>query len=428
MATTISLIALAILFLANMPVAFAIATSTLLYFLSQTALPNTLMLQRMISGVESFPLLAVPFFVMAGTMMNYAGISTRMMNLAETLTGHMVGGLAQVNVVASTLSGGLCGSANADAAWQSKALVPQMVKHGYSKPFSAAITASSALISPIIPPGIGLIIYGFTADVSIGRLFIAGILPGLLMCLALMLAVDRVSRARGYLPSRKKRASSGELWASTREAAWALMLPVAIIGGIRFGMFTPTEAGAMAVVYSVFIGAFIYRELKWHHTRAILQESLNATAVVMMIVAAAAAFGWFLSYERIPQQSAAFLTSLSDNPLAILLILNVALLLVGMFIEGTAALIILTPILMPAIIHLGIDPVHFGVVLVVNLTIGAVTPPLGTVMYTTCSITGAKVDEFTRENIPFLAALIAVLLLLTLVPEISLFLPRLLMG
>lgn len=428
MATTVSLIALAVLFLLNMPVAFAIAISTLLYFLGQTGLPVNLMLQRMVSGVESFPLLAVPFFVMAGTMMNYTGISYRIMNFAETLTGHLVGGLAQVNVLASTLMGGLCGSANADAAWQSKALVPQMVKRGYGNAFSSAITASSALISPIIPPGIGLIIFGFVADVSIGKLFLAGIVPGILMCVALMLTVDRVSRKRGYLPSRERRASLREVWQSFLQAAWALVLPLAIIGGIRFGAFTPTEAGAMAVIYAALIGWFVYRELKWSHWPAIIQESLNATAVVMLIIAAASAFGWYLSYERIPQTAAAYLTSLSDNPIVLLMILNAALLVVGMFIEGTAALIILTPLLMPAITHLGIDPVHFGIVMVVNLTIGAVTPPLGTVMYTTCSITGATIEEFTKENIPFLAALIAVLIIITLVPEISLFLPRLLMA
>ena len=428
MATAISLVALGVLFLVNMPVAFAIAVATLLYFLNHSEIPVALMLQRMISGTESFPLLAVPFFVMAGTMMNYTGISNRIMTLAEVLTGHMTGGLAQVNVLASTLCGGLCGSANADAAWQGKALVPQMVKRGYSNAFSSAITASSALISPIIPPGIGLIIFGFTADVSIGKLFIAGIVPGVLMCAALMFVVYQVSKRRGYLPSRETAPSLREVWRAFLDAAWALFLPVAIIGGIRFGVFTPTEAGAMAVVYSFIIGAFAYRELKWEHAPAIIQESLNATAVVMLIVAAAAAFGWFLSYERIPQQSAAFLTSLSDSPVVVLLILNAALLVVGMFIEGTAALIILTPILMPAINALGVDPVHFGIVLVVNLTIGAVTPPLGTVMYTTCSITGARIDEFTRENIPFLGVLIVVLLLLTLFPDISLFLPRLLMS
>jgi tripartite ATP-independent transporter DctM subunit len=412
----------------NMPVGFAIALATLLYFDSQQALQVGLLFQRMISGTESFPLLAVPFFLMTGVLMNYAGITPRLVRLADALTGHRIGGLAQVNVVASTLMGGMSGSANADAAMMSKILVPEMVARGYPVGFASAVTASSALIGPIIPPGIGLIIYGFLANVSIGRMFIAGVIPGILMCGALMVAVDIVSKGRGYKPSRDSRATASERWLSLRDAGPALLLPLAVIGGIRFGVFTPTEAGAMAVVYAAIIGVFMYRDLKPRHLPMILRESLNSTAVVMLIIAAASAFGWMLSYEQIPQRTADFLTSLSDNPLVVLLVLNVTLLIAGMFIEGTAILIIVTPILVPTAVALGIDPVHFGIVLVLNLTIGGITPPLGTVMYTTCSITRATVSEFARENMPLLAVLILVLLLLTYVPMISLFLPNLLMG
>jgi tripartite ATP-independent transporter DctM subunit len=213
-----------------------------------------------------------------------------------------------------------------------------------------------------------------------------------------------------------------------RDASWALVLPVAIIGGIRFGVFTPTEAGAMAVVYSFFIGFFVYKELKWQHVSLIIQESLSATAAVMLIIAAASAFGWFVSYEQLPQQTTEMLTTLSDNPLVVLAILNVALLIAGMFMEGTAIMIVVVPLLMPAVNHLGIDPVHFGIVLVVNLTIGAVTPPLGTVMYTTCAITRCPVAAFNKENVPLLVSVLICLLLLTYIPELSLFLPRLLMG
>jgi tripartite ATP-independent transporter DctM subunit len=425
---TVSVVALAVLFMINMPVGFAIALATLLYFDSQQALQVGLLFQRMISGTESFPLLAVPFFLMTGVLMNYAGITPRLVRLADALTGHRIGGLAQVNVVASTLMGGMSGSANADAAMMSKILVPEMVARGYPVGFASAVTASSALIGPIIPPGIGLIIYGFLANVSIGRMFIAGVIPGILMCGALMVAVDIVSKGRGYKPSRDSRATASERWLSLRDAGPALLLPLAVIGGIRFGVFTPTEAGAMAVVYAAIIGVFMYRDLKPRHLPMILRESLNSTAVVMLIIAAASAFGWMLSYEQIPQRTADFLTSLSDNPLVVLLVLNVTLLIAGMFIEGTAILIIVTPILVPTAVALGIDPVHFGIVLVLNLTIGGITPPLGTVMYTTCSITRATVSEFARENMPLLAVLILVLLLLTYVPMISLFLPNLLMG
>ncbi len=428
MATSSALLSLLALFLANMPVAFAIAFATLLYFLNQQGLPVNLIFQRMISGSESFPLLAVPFFIMAGSVMNYSGIGTRIMDLAEVMTGHMRGGLAQVNVVASTLFGGLCGSANADAAWEAKFLVPQMTARGYSLPFAAAVTATSALISPIIPPGIGLIIYGFLADVSVGKLFIAGIIPGLLMTVAMMFVVDRIAKQRNYAPTRQKPPTLRELLISLRDASWALLLPIAIIGGIRFGVFTPTEAGAMSVVYSLIVGAVVYRELKWQHIGPIIQESLTATAAVMLIIAAASAFGWVITYEELPQLVTGLLLSLSDNPWVVLAILNIALLIAGMFMEGTAIMIIVVPLLMPTVLSLGIDPVHFGIVLVVNLTIGAVTPPLGTVMYTTCAITRCSVSDFTRENLPLLASVIFCLILLTYIPELSLFLPRLLMS
>jgi tripartite ATP-independent transporter DctM subunit len=240
--------------------------------------------------------------------------------------------------------------------------------------------------------------------------------------------VDRVAAKRGYKPTREKPPTPKEFMVALRDASWALVLPLAIIGGIRFGVFTPTEAGAMAVVYSFVVGGFIYKELKWKHIPIIIQESLSATAAVMLIIAAASAFGWFVGYEQLPQQTTELLTTISDNPMVVLLILNIAMLIAGMFMEGTAIMIIVVPLLMPTITQLGIDPVHFGIVLVVNLTIGAVTPPLGTVMYTTCAITRCPVGAFNRENWPFLVSVIVCLLLLTYIPELSLFLPRLLMG
>ena len=418
-----------VLFILNVPVAFSLIVATTTYFLFiNTALPVDMIFQRMIASAESFPLLAVPFFITAGAVMNYAGISSRLMDMAESLSGHLKGGLAQVNIVLSALMGGVSGSANADAAMQSKILVPQMVKRGLGKPFSAAVTATSAVISPIIPPGIGLIIYAFIANVSVGRMFVAGYLPGIMMCLALMFVVRIIAGKRNYLPSREKRASGRQILKQVAVSSWALFLPFGIILGLRFGMFTPTEAGAMTVFYSVMVGFFVYRELKIEHIPHIILESVLGTASVMLIICAASAFGYYMSWERIPHQMSAMLISTTENPYILLLIINFFLLFIGMFIEGTASLIILTPLLVPAVVALGVDPIHFGIVMVLNLTIGGVTPPFGTLLFMTCSILEIRPSTMIREALPLILALIVVLFLVTFLPGLVLFLPRLIMG
>ena len=365
---------------------------------------------------------------MAGAIMNYAGITRSLMALADALVGHMVGGLAQANIVLATLMGGLSASANADAAMQAKMLGPEMVKRGYSPAFVAAVTASAAVITPIIPPGIGLIIYGFIADVSIGRLFIGGIIPGLLMCVALMAVTWMVSKRRGYKAIRPHFVSLAELGTTFREALWALTIPVFIIVGIRFGIFTPTEAGAMTVLYATLVGFFAHKELKLADLPAIVLETVLATSTVMLIICAATAFGFYMSWERIPPQVATSLVQATHNPYILLLLINLMLIVVGMLVEGTAALIILTPILVPVVSKLGIDPVHFGLVMVVNLTIGGVTPPVGTLMYTTCTILRVPMDRFTVEALPLIGALFFVLFLITYVPWLVLVLPNLMMG
>lgn len=413
---------------ANVRVAFAIAIAALFFFLTANGVPLGVYIQRMVSVTHSFPLLAVPFFILAGVLMNHAGITKRLMNLADALVGHMVGGLAQVNVLLSTLMGGMSGSANADAAVQSKIIVPEMTKRGYAPGFSAAITACSSVIAPIIPPGIGMVLYGFLANVSIGRLFLAGIVPGILMCLALMFVVHLVARKRNYLPSRETKASWGERGLTLRESAWALGLPVVIVGGIRYGIFTPTEAGAIAVVYALIVGLFVYRDLSVAKLPAVFSEAVLATAVVMLIICAAQSFGFYMSWERIPQQVGQVLLTVSENPLLLLLMINLFLLFIGALLEGSAALILLTPLLAPLAADVGIDPVHFGVVMVVNLTIGGVTPPVGTLIYTTTGIVGVKVEDFVRESLPMLVALLTVLLMVTMVPAISLTIPNALMN
>ena len=311
---------------------------------------------------------------------------------------------------------------------QAKMLGTEMVRRGYSPGFTAAVCTCSAVITPIIPPGIGLILYGFLANVSVGRLFIAGIVPGLLIMLALMLAVRLRAKSRKYKPTRVKMATGRELWKAFVESLGALSIIAFILIGIRQGIFTPTEAGAMTVVYASIIGFFWHRELKLSSFPLIITETVLATAVVMLIICAAGAFGFYMTWEQIPAKGAALLLGITENPLMLLLLINVLLLVIGMLIEGTAALILLTPILVPAITKLGIDPLQFGIVMVVNLTIGGVTPPVGTLMFTSCSVLGVSIGEYMREAWLFFVALLAVLLALVFFPSIVTFLPDMMMG
>jgi tripartite ATP-independent transporter DctM subunit len=414
-------------FAINVPVGYAIAISSLVYFLYTSGLPPAVFVQKLVTSTHSFPLLAVPFFITAGVVMNHGGITKRLMALADALTGHLRGGLGHVNIVLSTLMGGLSGSANADAAMQSKVLVPEMSKRGYSKEFAAAVTASSSVIAPIIPPGIGLILYAYLANESVGRLFLAGIIPGILLCFGLMAVVGVISRKRGYRSNRERKASWSEAGTALRRSAWALVIPVGIISGIRFGLFTPTEAGALAVVYSVLVGLFAYGDLKVASFPQILVESVLSTSVVMLIICSSKAFGFYMTWERLPMSFSVFIVELTSNPYALLLLINILLLIVGMFVEGSAALILLTPLLAPVAKLLGIDLVHLGIVMVLNLTIAGVTPPLGTLMFTTCSISGVGIRNFTKEVIPFLAVMVVVLLLITFIPWLAVALPNLLM-
>jgi tripartite ATP-independent transporter DctM subunit len=419
------LLLLLLFFAINIPVGFALGLAAIAYFLILAdGLPMEVFVQRLIAPTDSFPLLAVPFYILAGTIMNYAGITRRLMALADTLVGHWVGALAQVNVLLATMMGGLSASATADAAMQAKMLGPEMTKRGYDPSFSAAVIACAAVITPIIPPGLGFIIYGFIADVSVGRLFIGGIVPGLLTCAALMIAVQIVSKRRGYLPERAKMVPAAEIGRAFIDALGALSLAAFILIGIRYGFFTPTEAGAMAVIYALLVGFFWHRELKIAHLPEIILEATMATAVVMIIICFASSFGYYMTWEKIPPRIAGWIVSISQNPWILLLLINLLLIVVGMLIEGTAALILLTPIFVPVVAKVGIDPVHFGLVIVLNLTIGGVTPPVGTLMYTTSAILRVKLDRFSIEALPFLAAMFAVLFLITYVPDLVLFLPN----
>ncbi len=416
---------LMILYFLGVPIAFALLAATLAFFaLIDTGMPTDLIIQDFVKKSSPFPLLAVPFFIMAGEVMNYSGISANLMKMADVLTGHLRGGLAQVNVVLSTLMGGISGSANADAAMQSKILVPEMEKRGYGKAFSTAITAASSSISPVIPPGINLIIYALIANVSVGRIFIAGYTPGLLMALSLMVAVAIISKKRGYKPVREKMSSMDEILIQLVKSIPALLIPFGIILGLRFGWFTPTEGGAIAVAFCTFVGLVLYRQLKFKHFAEIIKNTLYSTSIVVLIIVAASVFGSYMSWEGIPRKITTMLTGISENKYAMLAVINVLLLVLGMFLEGGALLIIIAPLLVPVVLQMQIDPIHFGIILIVNIMIGGITPPFGSMMFTTCSITKAPIGAFVKEIMPFIFALIMVLIVITYIPQVVMFLPN----
>jgi tripartite ATP-independent transporter DctM subunit len=423
--STFPVLIVMMLYFSSIPIAFALLAAALAYFtFGDAGTPPDLILQKFITSTSSFPLLAVPFFILAGEIMNYSGISSALMKMADALTGHMRGGLAQVNVLLSTLMGGISGSANADAAMQSKIIVPEMTKRGYSAPFATAITAASSAIAPVIPPGINLIIYALIAQVSVAKMFIGGYTPGLLMCLGLMVTVNMIAKKRNYSPTRDKMLPARQIFKQFRESIWGLLLPFGIIFGIRFGVFTPTEAGAMAVLFCIIIGVFFYKQLKLEHFPIILKNTVLSTSSVMLIIISASVFGQYMSWERIPHQLTQMLLAVTESPWMILVIINILLLVLGMFLEGGALLIIVAPLLVPLMKTMGVDLVHFGLIMIVNIMIGGITPPFGSMMFTTCSITGVTVAEFMKEIWPFIVALLLVLLLVTYVPGLVMFLPN----
>ncbi len=418
-----SILLLVLLFI-KVPVYLSVLAASVTYFLFTPKMNIMIFAQKVISGTESLSLLAIPFFVCAGIFMNYTGVTKRIMNFCVVITGRMSGGLAQVNVLLSTLMGGLSGSSLADAAMEAKMLVPTMEKNGYSKAFSSVITAASGMVVPLIPPGVGLIIYGCINNISIGKLFIAGIGPGLFMCVTLMIYVHFLSIKRGYLPVREDKISVKEKVEAFKPAFFPLLLPIIIIGGVRIGVFTASEAGTVAIVYAVLLGLF-YRELGWTEVKKSLSETVTTTASIMLIVAAASAFSWILTKESIPQSFSLWMISVIHNKYVFLIMVNVFLWFVGMFIEGNASMIVLAPLLAPVAASYGIDPIHFAMVYIFNCTIGAFTPPMGTLIFVTCGVTHCPTSDFIKESIPFYFLFLADLIILTYFPPLSTFLVNL---
>jgi len=417
-----------ILFFLKIPVAFSLILASAAYFLfGPNTLDITIMCQRMIAANESFVFLAIPFFTCAGVIFNYSGITRKLMNLADAMMGHMVGGLGHVNILMSGLMGGLSGSALADTALGAKMIVPEMERLGYSKAYSCAVTASSSCVTPIIPPGIIVILYAAASNVSVARIFFAGYIPGIIMLVAMLTVNHIISSKRNYRASRMRKATGKELRRALRESIWALLVPFGIIMGLRFGAFTPTEAGAVSIVYAIIIGVFFYRELKPKHIIPILVESLIATAGIMFILAGAQAFSLYLAWERIPMMISENIVRSVSSPLGYLLMVNVMLLILGLFFDGGAAMILMAPLLVPAAAALNIDLVHFGIIMCVNLTLGSITPPFGAQMFVACTIANCKLEDYTKEVLPYVFCLLIVLIFLTYVPQISLFIPNLLL-
>lgn len=410
----------------GVPVAFAIGASGMVFFLLNTHFPLTHIAQLPLTQVQSISMLAIPLFILAGNLMNNGGVTKRLVSLATLLTGHMRGGLAQTSVVLSTLMGGVSGSATADAAMEARLLGPDMIKSGYSKGFSANVLTFTSLITATIPPGVGLIIYGTTGSVSIGKLFSAGIFVGLYMMIVLMVSVAVIARMRGYKPVRQNRATWKEIGINLKETVWAVMFPVILLVGIRMGFFSPSEVGAFACFYSVFVGAFIYKELTIKSFITALRDSIADIGSIMMIVSLTALFGYGIPIDKIPQKMTTFITGITTNPSLVLILIIILLVFVGMFMEGSVVILLLTPILLPMCQSVGIDSVHLGLLMCVIVTMGVNTPPVGMSMYTVNTILDCSLQEYTKSMIPFLAAILLAIGLLAFLPDVVLFLPRLL--
>lgn len=412
----ITILMLVLMFL-KVPVFISVLTAAVVYFLS-SSVPSLLMVQRFIAGIESIPLLAIPFFVGMGVFMNRAGITRRIMAFASVCVGQMSGGLAQVNILVSTLMGGISGSNLADAAMEAKMLVPEMRKGGYSNEFSSVVTAFSSLITPLIPPGIGMIMYASVTGISVGKLFIGGLTVGLLLCIVEMVLTATISKKRGYKSIRTGKITKKEFFSSLKGAIIPLLMPIVIIGGVRVGAFTASEAGAVGILIAIILG-FAYKEMTFESLKDGFKETVISSSTILCIIGAANALSWALTKEQVPQHLTAWIISIVPNKYLFLFLINIFLLVLGMLIEGNAITIVVAPLLFPLANAFGIDQIHFAMIFIFNLAIGALSPPMGTVMYVTCGVTNCKVANFIKEAIPWFLCLVAVLLAVTYVPAIS---------
>jgi len=408
----------------SFPIGISMGLASAGAILYKGGMPLTILAQKMFTGLDSFPLLAVPFFVLAGLFMETGGISARLVRFASVLVGHIRGGLAQVVIVATIFFSGVSGSSAADTAAIGSIMIPSMVKRGYPRPLATAIVAAAGGMGVNIPPCIIMVLYGIAANTSIGYLFAAGFLPGVLSAVALMIMVYFVAK-REQLP-REVQPAFREVVKAGVSAIPPLLMPIIILGGILTGIFTATESAVVAVVYGVFLSMGVYRELHLRDVPGLLVNAARLTGMIMLVVGMSTTFAWIVTVERVPQMITEFVLSLSPGPWAFLLFTNVLMLIVGMFIDATPAMITFTPILYPIALKLGIDPVHFGIVMVTNLGVGFVTPPVGMTLYVSTAIAGIRIDQVVKPLLPFLAVMVAALLAITYWPEMILLIPRLL--
>ncbi|MDX1726118.1 MAG: TRAP transporter large permease [Pseudomonas sp.] len=420
--TGILFISLLVLMFIGVPIAIALGASSMV-LLSYQGMPLVTVAQSVFESLDSFSLMAIPFFILAGNLMQSGGIAKRLVNLANAILGWIRGGLGGVVVLTSMFFSTMSGSSTATTAAIGSVLIPAMEKKGYPRPFGAAVAASSGELGVIIPPSIPMIVYALAANVSVASIFLAGILPGLLVGSSLILCTCVIARLRGYdliEPITFGQWAVGVLVA-LKQSIFAILMPVVILGGIYSGLFTPTEASVVAVVYGLVVGLFIYRELDWRDLLDVCGRSALTTAIILIIVAFAAIFAYMLTINRVPHMLGALITGISDNPLVFLLIINVALFLIGMFLETLAAIIILAPILAPAATQFGIDPIHFACIMVVNLAVGMVTPPVGVNLFVACQVANVRMEQLMRPLFIFLGVLVLDLLIITYVPALSTF-------
>jgi tripartite ATP-independent transporter DctM subunit len=414
----------------GMPIAFVIGISGFAYFMTQAMLPFEAAVQMIVLQSQSFAFLAVPFFIFAGNLMNVSGITARLLSLARLVTRRMYGGTAQISVVMSTLMGGVSGSATADAAMETRILGPEMIRIGYGKGYICAVNCVTALITATIPPSLGLIIFGFVGEVSIGRLFAAGIIPGILMMAFLMATTTITSRVQRYDPPKKDAPplSWGELFENLKESVWALLFPVILIVGIRFGIFTPSESGAFAVVYALIVGKFVYKELNWSNFKEALLTTLKDNGAIMLIIAMSGPFSYAITWVQLPVAMSHLIQGITTNPQGMMLIMLGFLFVTGMFVDSNVNFLLLTPIFLPMVKQAGIDPVHFGVLMATIVTLGVMTPPIGSALYTVCGIINCPPEEYTKASLPFLGAVLLELAILVFLPQVVLWIPNMIFG
>ena len=409
----------------NIPIAFSLILTTIVLMVFAGELSSANIASSVYRGIDNFPLMAIPFFMLAGEIMNVGGMSRRIVNFANALVGHVTGGLGYVSVVASMIFAGVSGSAVADTSAIGSILLPIMKKEGYDVPKSTALIAAAGTIGPIIPPSIPMILFGVVAGVSIVKLFLGGIVPGILIGVGLMIVWYFHAKKKGY-KAVGHRQTRAEMMTAVKEAGWALMLPIIILGGIVSGVYTPTEAAVVAVVYAFFIGMFVYKELKISHMPEILVMSGKGTAIVLLVCGAATAAGYMITTAQVPLMLLRTLNELAGgNVLLAMFWINVLLLIVGCVMDLTPALLILAPMLLPVAESYGLDPVYFGVVMCVNLCIGLITPPVGTVLYVGCGLSKISMGQITKPLLPFIGVMITVLLLITYIPSLVTFIPNL---